>query len=605
MTDKMLKNARIWLSGSIPKNASGEEAERIRQFVRTFAAESFRRGGIIVHGSHPSIRDVLLEVAKKYNDTVPGRRAGLILAVSQHFAKEAEKHGIDIDGWNAICGERVIVTREVPPEPDANRPDGMIENRDYRAPSLTHLRNTILGQCNAIVALGGKWWETATYQAGVPEEVELAMAEGLPLFLLGACGGSLRGYLNEHPEVLRQCQNGLTEEQNGELANETEPGRLAQRICETLERLPLNQSRPRKALPFRILCLDGGGICGVFTAAVLRRWEERTKCRIVDHFDMIAGTSTGGLLAIGLGLGMSPAALEEFYKAEGPNIFPTDSGIRSLSHSIRHWFASKFDSNRLKSAIEQAYGDAPIKPPNDKYLTRILIPYYNSSDDSPRLFRAWPESPVVIDRRFDPVDAALATSAAPTYFQPHQMNHVRAIDGGVWAICPSLVAIAAAVRELKIDMDRIHLLSIGTTYDTNLLASPAQIDGQLIKFLVKPAAGKFAAWLASVLWKPLPVDGKLGWIPNIAGLLMKTQRQKAEHVCDGILGSDRFLRVDEPTIETKLDDVDAIHRLISLGETAAEKELVKVKYRFLNGEPIHKPWLNVRQASTQQVAGTP
>lgn len=587
-----LKNARIWLSGSIPDDASSKEEKRIRNFVRAFAAETFRHGGKIVHGSHPTIRNDLLEVAKDYNDKTPGPRAGLVLAVSKYFEKDAEKHGIDLKNWNSICGERVIVTREVPPEADPNRSNVVHEDRDFRAPSLTHLRDTILGQCNAIVALGGKWWETTQASSGVPEEIEMAKTEGLPLFLLGACGGSLRGYLSEHPELLKQCQNGLNEEQNRELANQTDPQLMAVEICKQLDRLPLNQRRARKALPFRILCLDGGGICGVFTAAVLREWEKKTEHKIVEHFDMITGTSTGGLLAIGLGLGMNPDKMEEFYKTKGPEIFPTDSSIRSISHSLRHWFTSKFDSEKLRTEIQNAYDLAQNKPPDGRYHTRILVPYYNSSDDSPRLFRAWPDSRVESDRAFDPVDAALATSAAPTYFQPHEMKHVRAIDGGIWANSPSLIAIAAAVKELKIDMDQIHLLSIGTTYDTNLLAQPAQIDGKMIKMLVKPTAGKLVAWLASVLWKPMPIDGKLGWIPNIAGLLMKTQRQKAEHVCNAILGPDRYLRVDEPTIATELDDVVAIDRLISLGETAAMREIDKVKDRFLNGVPADRPWRN-------------
>ncbi len=538
---------------------------------------------------------MLLEVAKTYNETAPGARAGLVLAVSQHFAKEKKKHGIDLKNWNSICGERVIVTREVPPKSDANRPNAVFEDREFRAPSLTHLRDTILGQSNAIVALGGLWWQIAPDQAGVPEEVKLASKEGLPLFLLGACGGSLRVYLNEHPELLRQCQNGLTDEQNRELANQTDPVQLASAICVQLERLPLNQSRLRKSLPFRILSLDGGGICGVFTATVLRSWEEKTGRKIVEHFDMIVGTSTGGLLAIGLGLGISPVEMEQFYKTNGPDIFQTDSRIRSFSHSLRHWFALKFDSEKLKIAIRETYDRAPVKYQNNNYLTRILVPYYNSSDDSPQLFSPWPDSRFERDQPLGPVDAAMATSAAPTYFQPHVMNHIRAIDGGVWANSPSLVAISAAVKELKIDVDRIRLLSIGTTYDTNLLAQPAKIDGKIIKLLLKPVVGPIRAWLASVLWKPMPINGKLGWLPTIVGLLMKTQIQIAEHVCDGILGSDRYLRVDSPTIPTELDDVVAIDRLISLGETAAQREIDKVTELFLNGVPIDKSWPNVRQ----------
>ena len=89
--------------------------------------------------------------------------------------------------------------------------------------------------------------------------------------------------------------------------------------------------RPRSrnsARPFRILCLDGGGICGVFAAAVLRRWEQMTGREIVDHFDLIAGTSTGGILAIGLALGIKPADMERFYASQGATIFPIESRDR-------------------------------------------------------------------------------------------------------------------------------------------------------------------------------------------------------------------------------------------------------------------------------------
>ncbi|MGZ3300652.1 MAG: hypothetical protein ACXWO3_07115, partial [Isosphaeraceae bacterium] len=79
----------------------------------------------------------------------------------------------------------------------------------------------------------------------------------------------------------------------------------------------------------------------------------------------------------------------------------------------------------------------------------------------------------------------------------------------------------------------------------------------------------------------------IGWLPNIAGFLMKTQAQTAEHICEKILG-DRFLRVDEPTVETSLDDTAAIDRLIGLGNDVAEKNLQVVKTRFLNGLPADR-----------------
>jgi patatin-like phospholipase/acyl hydrolase len=86
---------------------------------------------------------------------------------------------------------------------------------------------------------------------------------------------------------------------------------------------------------FQILSLDGGGLRGMYTAAVLARLEEDLGIRIVDHFDLIAGTSTGGIIALGLGLGMTPREILEFYTAHGPRIFRDRTRLRSLRRISR------------------------------------------------------------------------------------------------------------------------------------------------------------------------------------------------------------------------------------------------------------------------------
>ena len=72
---------------------------------------------------------------------------------------------------------------------------------------------------------------------------------------------------------------------------------------------------------FQILALDGGGIKGLFSAAVLAHIEEDLQTRIVDHFDLITGTSTGGIIALALGAGMRPRDVVSFYADEGAAIF--------------------------------------------------------------------------------------------------------------------------------------------------------------------------------------------------------------------------------------------------------------------------------------------
>ena len=110
-------------------------------------------------------------------------------------------------------------------------------------------------------------------------------------------------------------------------------------------------------MTYRILALDGGGIKGSFTAGVLAALEEDTGHRCVDHFDLIAGTSTGGIIAIGLGLGLSAVEILEFYTKHGPTIFPSTSLARRWSRVVRHWFQPKHSHHALRSALTQVFGE--------------------------------------------------------------------------------------------------------------------------------------------------------------------------------------------------------------------------------------------------------
>jgi patatin-like phospholipase/acyl hydrolase len=83
-------------------------------------------------------------------------------------------------------------------------------------------------------------------------------------------------------------------------------------------------------MSFRILSLDGGGIKGTFAASVLAEFERMTGKRLVEHFDLITGTSTGGIIEVGLGLGLSAADLLKFYSENGPTIFPCTGANRKL-----------------------------------------------------------------------------------------------------------------------------------------------------------------------------------------------------------------------------------------------------------------------------------
>ncbi len=573
---------RIWLSGAIlpDEDASAEERSRIEHFIDALAREVFSRGQRLIHGSQKKIRDPLLTAAAEYKRKV-NEKAGLVLGVSRWYSREPTVYGVDLKAWNQLCAEPTIVTRVVIGQ------DGQ-ENHDE---SIALLRQTLLEQSNAFIGIGGRWWKEAVHRAGVPQEIRLAADAGLPLFLLGGLGGATCDYLDTTfgQEMLSRCRNGLSKERNDELARIKDPAALARLVLDQLALLPVRHPNPNAGRPFRILCLDGGGIRGAYSAAALAYWEKDAPGSIVHHFDLIAGTSTGGLLAIGLGLGLTASDLLTFYREEGPKIFPSDTALDAGWHAFRHWFTTKFDSAVLREKLQVAFAGAPQGSKSlDGSLCRLVIPSYNAAADRLHIWRTPHGSFSATNRDQDPVEAALATAAAPTYFDPVRtpgvVASIEAIDGGVWANHPGLVAITEAVRYLRIPIERIEMLSIGTTYSPEIKGQPSSIDLQMVAKVVSLGTGWRAALLAGLIPGDRRIRGKIGWAARIAEFLMKTQAQTADYICGGLLG-ERYLRIDDPSPVIDLDDVKAIHALEGLGEAAGASHKDEVRSRFLNGVP--------------------
>jgi patatin-like phospholipase/acyl hydrolase len=107
----------------------------------------------------------------------------------------------------------------------------------------------------------------------------------------------------------------------------------------------MNETPPER---FQILSLDGGGIKGPFSSAVLAAIEEDLGVNVVDHFDLITGTSTGGIIALGLGLGLRPREIVEFHLSKGPQIFPRWYGFKPL----RQWISCQFSQKPLMRASD-------------------------------------------------------------------------------------------------------------------------------------------------------------------------------------------------------------------------------------------------------------
>jgi hypothetical protein len=547
-----LAGARIWLSGAIPEAEVTDEAQRdaILGFVRQFAREVFARGGYILHGSHPSFTPTLLEEAKSHQDR-GGRKDCLILAVSRHWSKHTRD--LPLDQWRntAIVYETPEVTGD--------------EARDA---SLALLRQWIAARSDAVVVAGGKWWHSVAGRSGVPIELALAMERGLPCFLLGGLGGAAREFITQHPELLDQLRNGLDGAANHELSTSENVADLAVQVCRHLERLPLVRGRSTDGVSFRILALDGGGLKGAFTAAALACWEKHTGRRIVDHFDLVAGTSTGGILAIGLGLGLSAEQMLEFYMKRGPVIFPVTRFRSRIWHVLRHLYRPKYSQTLLLRELEDAYysGGRPLLM-NDSQC-RLVVPAYHAVAGASHVFRTPHHPDLTTDANTQAAHAALATAAAPTFFTAAKVHSMVTqssyFDGGVWATSPTMAAIIEAVCFLRIPLERLDVLSVGTTDE------PFTVSNQTRA-------------------------GILGWIwrKRILDLLMSVQQESSLKLSRQLTTASRFLRVNVSTVPGKyrLDSPREIEQLAALGESRAlDTEILgQVKSRFLNGVHV-TPW---------------
>lgn len=505
-----LAGARIWLSGAVPEIEGTTEAQRnaIIDFVRKFARQVFQRGGHIVHGSHPSFTPTLLEEAKRYQG-LGGRKDCLILAVSRHWSKSP--NFVPLDEWR-----KAAMVYETPEA----------SGDQARDESLVILRKWLVSSCDAIVVVGGKWWQAIGGRAGVPLELGLAIERGLPCFLLGGLGGAAKNFIEQNPEVLNRLKNGLDAATNQAFSLNEDVGSLANEVCSHLERLPLVRGRGTDGISYRILALDGGGVKGTFTASAIATWEKQTGLRVVDHFDLIAGTSTGGILAIGLGLGLSGQEMLDFYRSRGPEIFPITRLYSRPYHFLRHLAAPRYSQEILYRELSAAYykDGSPICLKDSR--CRLVIPTYHAVAGASHLFRTPHHKDLTADANTEAANAALATAAAPTFFTAAKIANMVAessyFDGGVWANSPVMAAIVEAVCFLRIPMERIDVLSVGTTDE------PFTVRKQTRSGII--------GWL---------------WKKKILNLLMNVQQESSLKLASHLVGEPRFLRVNTVSFPVK------------------------------------------------------
>lgn len=215
--------------------------------------------------------------------------------------------------------------------------------------------------------------------------------------------------------------------------------------------------------PFKILSIDGGGIKGLYSSTVLEHLEKKHQGSCSDFFDLMCGTSTGGLIALGLSLKIPASEISKIYSEHGKDIFPKQNKLAGLVRQTL--WRGKFNDEPLKKVLVSVFGDNVIGNSNNL----LCIPSYSFTDARPWIFKYdHKEGGLSRDNGAKYVDVALATSAAPTYLplaeNPHY-DYKQFIDGGVWANNPSMVGLIEAftyfVGKDK-EYDGIQILSISS-----------------------------------------------------------------------------------------------------------------------------------------------
>lgn len=292
--------------------------------------------------------------------------------------------------------------------------------------------------------------------------------------------------------------------------------------------------------PYRILSMDGGGIRGLLTLQVLKRLIAK-RPTLLSEVDLFAGTSTGGLIALGLAHGLSIDTLEGLYLKHGAAIFKDTlwDDIKDLGQLI----GADYSLDTLLTICKKQFGATTL----GQLKRRVVVSAFDLDDPS-AVPRRWKPKffhnlgGVDSDDAFLACDAAVATSAAPTYFPAYKGY----IDGGVVAGNPSMAAVAQALDErndptfLAAGLSNIRLLSLGTGTVPNRVAGS-------------------------------PDWGGAQWLTPIIELMLEGSLEVPDFQCRAMLGNAHYRRIN-PFLPTNpkipMDNVAQMPLLVKLGQKA-------------------------------------
>ena len=291
-------------------------------------------------------------------------------------------------------------------------------------------------------------------------------------------------------------------------------------------------TREKNKNSYFILSLDGGGIRGVFTARILERLHSE-RPGFLNQCDLVAGTSTGSIIAMGLSLGKTPRQLVDFYRDKSNAVFKDSlyDDIRDLGRLQ----GAEYSLKGLKKELKKEFGTSKL----GDIAKNILIPTFDLDNQAaapagrtwkPKFFHNFQENKP--DAEELAVDVVLRSCAAPVYFPSYQGF----IDGGVVANNPAMAAIAQVLKSKQAELDEICVLSLGTGMN------PEYIKGDRLDW------------------------GLAQWAPILIRLMSGAAMGVVDYQCRQLLGSryQRLSTIYEKPV--KIDSLDDIDRMIAIAD---------------------------------------
>jgi uncharacterized protein len=314
-------------------------------------------------------------------------------------------------------------------------------------------------------------------------------------------------------------------------------------------------------MTFQILSLSGGGFLGLYSIAVLAEIEERSGRPLGACFDLFAGTSIGGIVALGLAAGRSASDIRDAFVAHGPEIFPGRPPSTRLGWGrrfARNVLAPLYGQAALRGTVERIVG---AETRMSDLVRPCVVPSVNLTKGGPKVFKTGHHGRFVLDWRLKVADVALATSAAPTYFPAHRIGDELFADGGMFANSPDMIAMHEAEMFLGVPRERIRVLSVGTT-STDFAMSGA-LD---------------------------PNMGVMGWMKRqrLTDVMIGSQQALTDDMMRHVL-DDRYMRIDrrqadEQRAELALDSAtpEAIADLLAMARSS---------FAEVSADPRLRDWL--------------